>query len=157
MILDLVTHVCHYRILAIFDDLVVELLDLAALNTHDVIVMMAAFELEYRVPGLEMMPANKTRRLELRQDPVNSCKTNVVAGFQQFPVNVLGTQMMAVRCLENFENLESRHGRLQSGALELTIIRDHDILPARGPDSDSRGIVKAGYYTPGGQCHYNRC
>lgn len=49
MILDFITHLSYHRFLAIFYGLVVELLDLSTLNTNDVIVVVAAFQLENRV------------------------------------------------------------------------------------------------------------
>lgn len=156
MVLDLIAHLSYYRLLAIFDGLVVELLDLSTLNTNDVIMMVAAFQLENRVTGLEMMPRNETRRFELCQDPVNGCETHVIAGFQQLSVNILRAQMLPAGGLQYLENLEPRQCRLQSGTLELLIIRRHGILPARDPSADSRGCVKAEYYTSGNRCHYNR-
>ena len=103
MVLDDKSHPPYNRFLAIFDSLVIELLDLSTLDTNDVVMMVAAFQRENCVAGLEMMSADEARRLELCQDPVNGCKAYVVAGIQQFPVNVFSAQMVSVRRLENFQ------------------------------------------------------
>ncbi len=61
MILDLIAHLFHHQLLAIFDSLVEELLDLSTLNTNDLIMMVTAFQFENRMAGLEMMPTDQAR------------------------------------------------------------------------------------------------
>ena len=61
MILDLIAHLFRHHLLAIFDCLVEELLDLSTLNTNDMIMMVTAFQFENRMAGLEMMPTDQAR------------------------------------------------------------------------------------------------
>jgi hypothetical protein len=53
--------------LALLDHRVAELHDLAALDADQMVVVVAAVELEDRLAGLEMAPADQTRAFELGQ------------------------------------------------------------------------------------------
>lgn len=62
--------VCYF-VLAALDELVAEFFDSPALDAYDVIMMLAAVQLEDRVSAFEMMAFDQARRLELGQDSVN--------------------------------------------------------------------------------------
>jgi len=57
--------------LAVFDDVVDELLDLATLDADDMIMMTSLVQLELRLATLEVVTMYQPRSLELRQDPVD--------------------------------------------------------------------------------------
>jgi hypothetical protein len=57
-------------VLPSLNEFVAELFDPAALDAHDVIVVLAAVQFEDRVSTLEMVALYQACRLELGQDPV---------------------------------------------------------------------------------------
>ena len=71
VIADLETQALGHGLLALFDATVHELFDPAAVNTHDVIVVGALIEFEYRHAAFEMMARDEACRLELGQHAIN--------------------------------------------------------------------------------------
>jgi len=93
MILDVVLHPGRDRSLALFDAGVHELFDLAAVQTHDVVVMLAFVELEHSGRALEMMTAHEAGGFELRQNSIDRRKSNVFVRLEKMLVDVLRTHM----------------------------------------------------------------
>lgn len=100
--------------LAGLDARITELLDLAAVHTDNMVVMIAPVELENRRATLEMVARHKPRGLELRQDAVDRRKPRVLTGLDQMLVDVLGTQVMGRRARQDVENFEAWNGDFQS-------------------------------------------
>ena len=71
------------RGLPLFDPRIVELLDAAALQADEMVVMVALVQLEHRLAGLEMVANQKTRLLELRQHAVNRGEADVEAFVEE--------------------------------------------------------------------------
>jgi hypothetical protein len=90
--------------LPLLDFRVVELFDVTALYTHDVIVVAALFQFENRFAAFEMVPDEETRLLELREHAVNGRKARVGAFFQERPVDILGREVTHSAFLEYFED-----------------------------------------------------
>ena len=65
--------------LPVLDGVVDELGHLAAIDAHDVVMVLSRVEFEYCMPFREVMSDNESGRLELRQDAVNRCEAEVVA------------------------------------------------------------------------------
>jgi hypothetical protein len=70
-------------VLALLDLGVVELLDLAALQADQVVVVLALVQFEDRLAGLEVMPLQQARLLELGQHPIDRGQADVHAVGQQ--------------------------------------------------------------------------
>src|SRR5271155_5565965 len=70
MIADLEPQAFRHGVLTLFDAAVHELFNLAAVNTHDVIVMRTLIELEHRHAAFEMMARDETGGLELGQNAI---------------------------------------------------------------------------------------
>jgi hypothetical protein len=105
---DLVIVLTRYVVLNPFD-LIIEKLDhVAGFDAHHVVVMFTTVQLEYGVTALEIVANHEISRLELRQNAIDGSQSNVLTGFQQLFVNVLGTQMPILAALEDFQNLQSR-------------------------------------------------
>src|SRR5271155_3973173 len=83
---------CH-RVLAVLDAAVHELFHLAAVNTHDVIVVGAVIEFEHRHAAFEMMAGHEAGSLELGENAVNGSQTDVLVGHQELFVNVFSAHM----------------------------------------------------------------
>ena len=71
---------------------VVELLDAAALQADQVVVVPALVQLEHRLAGLEMLARQQAGLLELRENSVDRGESNVHAFGDQRLVHVLGRQ-----------------------------------------------------------------
>lgn len=57
--------------LACLNSCVVKLFDMAALHTHDVIMVFALIKFEHRFAALEMVPHQQTSLLELGEHAIN--------------------------------------------------------------------------------------
>src|SRR5579885_1290780 len=105
--------------LPLLDHLVDELLDAAALQADDVVVMVTLVDLEHRLAALEVMAGHETRGLELRQHTIDGCESYVLPGIEQLLVDILRAHV-PVRCaLQDLENAEARQSRLQSRLFQL--------------------------------------
>ena len=100
--------------LALFDAAIHELFHLAAVNTHDVIVMSALVQLENRHAALEMMAGHQAGRFELGQHAIHRCKSDVFVGYQKLLVDILGAHVARGAVGENVENFETRQRNFQT-------------------------------------------
>lgn len=107
MIFDLVLHLAGDGPLALFDARIHELFDFPAVQTNDVVVVLAFVELEYGRRALEMVATDETRGLELRENPVYGRKPDVLVGFEQVLVDVLCTHVARRGRAQNFEDFET--------------------------------------------------
>jgi hypothetical protein len=101
-------------LLPLFDEFVVELLDLPALDANQVIVMIAAIQLEYRVAALEMMPLHQAGRFELGQHTIHGRQPDFLSLCQQKLVYFFGRQVAIVvtPLLEHIQDLDPRQSDL---------------------------------------------
>ena len=105
--------------LAFFDLAVVELLDMAALQADQVVVMAAAVEFEHRLAGFEVVALEQPGLLELGQHPVDSGEPGVGAFLDQFFVDVLGGKVAYRAFFKQLENAQSRQGGLEPDVFEM--------------------------------------
>ena len=101
--------------LAFLDVLVDELLDLAAVQAHDVVVVVAPVELEHGHAVLEMVPGDQARRLELGQHAVHGGEPDVLVRTQQRLVDVFSRFVPRSAALENLEDLQAGQRDLEPG------------------------------------------
>src|SRR3989338_1444309 len=109
--------------LARLDGRIVELLDMAALQTNDVVVVLALIEFEHRFAALEIVARQQPGLFELRQHAVDRGQPNVVATGQQVLVHVFRAHVALLPQLEQPQYLESRHGRFEPGAFQMIRLR----------------------------------
>jgi len=109
----------RHRCLPILDAAVDELLDLAAVEAHDMVVMGAFVQLENGHAVLEMMPGDKSGGLELREHPVHGGKTNVLIRLDQLLVDRFRALVPRRAILENLEDLEAGQGHLEAGLAQI--------------------------------------
>lgn len=119
MIGDLVALGSGNLLLAFFYFLIHELVHPTALHAHDVVVVVTLIQFEYRMSALEVMARDQTRGFELGQYPVHRGQTDVVSGFEQRLVHVLGTHVARVAAFQNFQNLDPRQGDLEADVAEF--------------------------------------
>src|SRR5579864_5067826 len=130
MIADREPETLRHGRLPVFDARVHELLDAAAVQTHYVVVVGALIELEDRHHVIEVVTGDEARRLELREHAVYRRETDVLVGFEEGSVNVLGGQVARRAALEELENLQPRQRYLQAGFAE--VLAFHGCSWARG-------------------------
>jgi hypothetical protein len=92
-----------------------ELFHRAAVHTHDMVMVGAVVDLEHRHAVLEMMPAHQPRPLELGQYPVDRGQADVLAGVEQFLVDLFGRHVPRRAVLEDLEYFQPRQRDLEPG------------------------------------------
>src|SRR5262245_8247095 len=105
-------------VLPLLDLAVVELLDAAALQAHQVVVVPALVELEHRLAVLEVLPRQQAGLLELRQHAVHGGEADVDALGDERLVDVLGRKVAHLARLEQLQDLAPRQGRLEADFLQ---------------------------------------
>ena len=105
--------------LSLFDFGVVEFLDAPALQADKMVVMRPLIQLEYGLAGFEMMADQETSLLELRQDPVDGCQTDVESFRDQQTIDILGRQVPHLGRLEQIDDLKPRQRGFEAGVLEI--------------------------------------
>src|SRR5271154_2925847 len=131
MLLDAKPESLRNRRLARFDGGIDELFDPAAVHTNNMIVVRTLIELKNGHAVLKMMTADETGGLKLRQHPVDGGQPDVLVGFDQSPVQLLGRQVPRAAGLEDFQNLQSRQGDLKSSLAQILVT--HAIPPGAAP------------------------
>ena len=106
-------------VLPFFDFCVEELLDLATLHAHKVVVVATLVEFEHGLARLKVVALEQARLLELSQHPIHGGQSDVHAIVHQRTVNVFRGQMPLVRALKEIENLQAGVSRLQSDVLQV--------------------------------------
>ena len=108
-----------HRLLTLLDALVHEFLNVTAIHTQDVVVMVTRVELEHGHTIGEMMPCHESGRLKLGQHAINRRNADVLAQIHQPAVNVLGRQVPIAAALENVQYLDSRQRDFQAGFAKI--------------------------------------
>ena len=103
------------RRLAILDAGIHELLDTAAVQADDVVVVDAMVELEDGHAVLEVVTGDQTGRLELRKHTVDGRQSDVLVRLEERPVDVFGRQVPRVAVLEDLQDLQPRQRYLEAG------------------------------------------
>ena len=119
MVAQFVTQALGDFFLSLFDALVHELFDAAAVQTHDMVVMRSLVELENGHAVFEMVPRHQAGGLELRQHAVNRRQADVLVGLDQTLVNALSRHMPGRAALEDFEDLQPRPGHFQASLAQV--------------------------------------
>ena len=128
VIAQFVAQALRNRLLALFDGLIDELFDAAAVKTHDMVVMRPLIKFEDRHAVFEMMARHQPGRLELREHAIDGREANVLVGLDQSLVDALGGHVTGRTALENFEDLESRPRDLESGLAQILAFQAGGLL-----------------------------
>ena len=98
MILDVVAVTLGNIVLELLDALVEELDDSARFEAHHVVMMRTVRELEHGGAALEVVAAHEARLLELGEDAVNRCQSELLAAVEQLARTVV-SQATPNRCV----------------------------------------------------------
>ena len=105
-------------VLALLDLAVVELLDPAALQADQVVVVATLVQLENRLAGLEMLARQQAGLLELSENSIDRRESNVQAFRNERLVHIFGRQVAHLAGLEQFKNPAARQGGLEADFLQ---------------------------------------
>lgn len=108
-----------------FDLLIMELLNQAAFNANQMIVMIIARELEHRVPTFEMMAYHQSSRLKLGQNPINSGQPDFFIILKQMFIDILGAQVVDRRTFEDLKDLNARQCYFQTRVFKILRFCSH--------------------------------
>jgi len=122
-------------VLPALDFCVVELLDAATINADQVIVVLAAVDLEDCLAGFEEVALQQASLLELGEHAINRRQTDVHVVGDEHAIDVFSSHVTLGAFLEKFKNLEARKGGFQAHVLETLGVAHRD---------DSSGGVGAG-------------
>ena len=125
MVGDLEAFGFGHVVLAFFDLGVVELFDLAAVQAHQVVVVLAFVDLIDRLARLKIAAVKQARLYKLGQHAVHSGQADVGAVFEQHAEHVLGRHVALFARLENFQNLQAGQGGFQAGTFQLVDVVGH--------------------------------
>lgn len=106
-------------VLALFNGGIVELLDFAALQADQMIVVLPFVELKDGFAGFEIVTFKQAGLFELGKDPINRGQADVHVFGDEQPVDVFGGQVTGFDLLEEIQNLESWEGCLQADTFEV--------------------------------------
>lgn len=89
---------------------ILELLDLAALDTDNMIMMMAQVQFKNRIATLEVMAHDQTGGFELCQNPIDRRQPDLLAFRDETFINLLRAKVTVCRfpVLKNLQNFEAR-------------------------------------------------
>ena len=93
---------------------VVKLFHNAAIEAHQMIMVLSFVEFEDRFTAFEMAAAQNPSLLELRQNPVNRGQANIRPIIEENTKYVLSGHVPLMSFLENFQNFQSRQRGLKS-------------------------------------------
>ena len=103
-------------VLAFFNFSVVKLFNPTAVQTNQMVMVLAFIEFIDRFAALKMTATQNIGLLELRQHPVNRSQAHVGAAFKQNTKNVLSRHVPLRAFLENFKYFQAGQCRFESGA-----------------------------------------
>jgi hypothetical protein len=105
--------------LALLDHRVAKLHDLAAFDADQMVVVIAAVELEDGLAGFEVTPAHKPRPLELGQDAIDGRKPDLLSIIEKLLVDILGAQVALAAAFEDGKNRDPRCRDLETCLFDL--------------------------------------
>ena len=107
------------RSLALFDFSVVKLLDPAAIEADQMIVVGALIELVDGFAAFKIAAREQACLLKLGEHAIHRCQTNVGALIEQNAVNVFGGHMPLPTRLKNLHDFQAGQGGFEAGVFEF--------------------------------------
>jgi len=105
--------------LAFFDFVVAELFDVAAIEAHQMVVVLFLAQFIDRLADFEVVAREDACLLELGEHAVNGGQADIGAVGQQQAIYVFCREVAAFGSLEDFQNLQSGAGGLEAGDFEF--------------------------------------
>lgn len=119
MIGDGKTFCQRHSLLTLLDLGIIKLFNTAAIETYQVVVVLALVKFIDCLVTLKMAADQNVGVFKLRQYPVNRGQADIRALLHQHSEYILGRHVPLAAGLENFQNFQSRQGGLEAGAFEF--------------------------------------
>lgn len=132
MLADRETALLGHPQLPLFDLGVVEFFDPAALNAHEVIMMAALVQFEYRLARFEVMALQDSGVFELSQDAVHGGESDIQTLIHEHAVDVFGREVPHLALLEQLQDAQSRTRCLQPYGFQVVDIGHAEVAPGLG-------------------------
>lgn len=123
--------VLGHRLLALFDLRVVKLFHPAAVQAHQMVMVLTFVEFVNRFAAFKMAASQNVSLLKLSQHAVHRGQTHIGAFLQQHSEHVLGGHVPLVTFLEDLQDFQPRQGCLEAGTFEF-INLGHAGFPVAG-------------------------
>ena len=101
--------------LTLLDHLVRELDHLATVEADQVVVMLLGRQLEHRLAPFEVVTGDDTGIIKLVENAIDGSETNLLTLIDQPFVQIFRTGVLAVRLLQDFQDLDAGQGDLEPG------------------------------------------
>lgn len=108
-----------FFVLALFNDVVLELHHQTALDADHMIVMVATLQFEYGMAAFKMVAAHQASGLKLSQYTVNGGQTDIVLPIKKLAVNVFGRHMPCRAMFQHFEDFEARQRYFEASVTKV--------------------------------------
>jgi len=118
MILDLEAAFFGNQVLPALNFRIVEFLDLAAVDADQMVVVLAAVDLEHSLAGFEEVTLQQACLLELGQHAIDGGQTDVHVFGEQHAVDVFCRHVTHRALFEQLKNFQAGKGGFQADALE---------------------------------------
>ena len=136
--------------LTFLDFRIVKLLNLAAVQTYQMVVVQSLVELIDRLSALKMTSAQDVGLLKLCQNPIHRGQSNIGAVVQQNAKYIFRRHVSQSAGLKYFKYFQSWQGGLEAGAFEFVNIR-HGAFPVAswqaGPTGPAGTMVRSYRHT----------
>ena len=121
MVGDLETFGAGNVLLAAFNFSVKELLNPAAIEAHQMVVVLAFVELVDRFAAFKLAAGQQTGLLELHQHAVDGGQANVGAFVQDQAVHILGAHVALAAFVEQLQDRQSRQGGFEASVFQISM------------------------------------
>ena len=98
---------------------VVKLLHLAAVQTHQMIMVLPLIDLVDGLARLKVAAIQQAGLFKLRQYPVDRGQANVGTFLEQHPKDIFSRHVSLFTDLKNLQNFQSRQRRLETGTFQF--------------------------------------
>ena len=112
-------------VLKLFDIFIDELDDLAGLQAHHMIVVVALGQLEHGMAAVEVQAADQPGAFKLGKHPVDRGQPHIFTRLQQRLVNILRAQVVGMGGLQYLQDLHPWQGYFQTGFSQFLIFHSH--------------------------------
>ena len=103
-----------YCVLTLLDFRIEKLFYMATFQAHQMIVMVAVIEFEYRFARFEMMAHQQASLLELGEHPIYCCQTDIEVLGNQQSIYILSRHMTLIGVFKQVEDFQARGSGLQA-------------------------------------------
>ena len=108
-----------HGVLTLLDLGVVKLFHFAAVQAHQMVVVLARIEFKDRLATFKMAATQDLGVFKLGQNTVDRGQPDIGAFFQQDPIDIFGRHVAACIALEDFQYFQARERCLESRAFEF--------------------------------------